>query len=210
MEKIEQVKFFKIIEWNVFIILLALSGYFMYEVLEQYISGKSSFAQSEKQITELPTMTFCFSSNGEYDGDVEYQYGTDFKIEYLIEWPPKSFGFLEVSKEIHKFNEIITFEKLITSYSGSCYKVSAKGMSIEKGKYTILLLHFVKTVPYDKLPHVKVYITSEENSYGVVRQRQFSFTFIQKWLISQFFFNMAFELMPSLDTEPPQKYIILP
>ena len=57
MEKIEQVKFFKIIEWNVFIILLALSGYFMYEVLEQYISGKSSFAQSEKQITELPTIT---------------------------------------------------------------------------------------------------------------------------------------------------------
>ena len=31
-------------------------------------------------------------------------------------------------------------------------------------------VHFVKSIPYEKLPYIKIYITSEKNSYGVVRQ----------------------------------------
>ena len=171
MRTITLSKFFKVIEWFIFICLLAVSAYFMYGVFEQYFSGKSSFTQSERRITELPSITMCFSSNGVFDGDVKYQYESDFKIEYLVEWPDKSVGFLKEGKNFNKYNETIFLKKITTTYTGTCYKVASTKPSINKGQYRSLILHFADSVTNnDSLPYVKIYVTSEKNSYGVVRQ----------------------------------------
>ena len=130
--------FFEVMEWILFFGLCGLSAVFMWEVWDKFISGKSSFTQSEEPINELPTITMCFSSNGKFDGDSEYQYALDFKISYHVD-VGIPFGFLKLGKNDNPF-ETINLSKIITGYSGTCYKVSSIPHSIPKRKYTSLIL----------------------------------------------------------------------
>ena len=59
----KQLKFIYIFEKVLFIGLCGLSVLFIKGVLEQYISRKTSFTQSQLPITELPTITICFSES---------------------------------------------------------------------------------------------------------------------------------------------------
>ena len=167
-------KVFRALDWFLFFAFSLLSVFFMFQVLEQYISGKSGFSTSEQPITELPTITICFTMNGKYDGDTpKYQYNSDFKIEYFVDWE-KSVGFLKEGRNINEFNETIYLEKILTKYSGTCYKVSAKLSATasfpflkHKGKYTFIIIHFDKSISEKDLPRLRVFITSEKNAYGI-------------------------------------------
>ena len=167
-------KFFRAIDWFLFFAFSLLSVFFMFQVLEQYISGKSGFSTSEQPITELPTITICFTMTGKYDGDTpKYQYNSDFKIEYRVDWKI-SVGFLKEGRNTNEFNETIYLQKILTKYSGTCYKVSAKLSATDssqflkhKGKYTSIIVYFNQSISEKKLPRLKVFITSEKNSYGI-------------------------------------------
>ena len=158
----------KVMEWILFFGLCGLSAVFMWEGWDKFISGKSSFTQSEEPINELPTITMCFSFNGKFDGYSDYQYTLDFKIFYHVD-VGTPFGFLKLGKNVNPF-ETIDLRKIITGYSGTCYKVSSIPHSIPKRKYTSLILYFNMSIPHEKLPYVKFYITSEKNAYGILEQ----------------------------------------
>ena len=164
---ISQIKLFKQIEWIFFILLCGLSINLMYAVLNEYFSGIKSFSNSRIPLTELPTITMCFSSNGKDTGDVEYRYQFDFQIEYEVDWK-KSVGFIKEGMNYNNYNETIKLEKVITVYSGICYKLTAKPNYIKSGKYTSIIFHFNKSIAYEKLPYILIYFSSEKNAPGIV------------------------------------------
>ena len=85
-----QTKYIQVIEWTLYFGLCGLSVFFMYGVLEQFYSGKTSFSQYDGPITELPTFMLCFSKSD--SGVTEYEYGSDFKIKYEIIYKTDNVG----------------------------------------------------------------------------------------------------------------------
>ena len=169
-----QTKFYKFVEWVVFICLLGLAAYFMIGVLEHYFSKKSSFTQSENQISELPTITMCFSSNGEFDGDVELKFGSDFNILYetskFSDFNFKGYsGYLKEGHNLFNDSETLILKKLTTRFSGICYKITSISHSSGKGVFRKLIWYFKESISHEDLPFLKIYSTSEKNSYGLTQ-----------------------------------------
>ena len=121
-----QAKIYKIIECIIFFCLIALAAFFMFGVLEHYFSRKSNFTQSEEKIIEHPTITICFSSNGDFVGDVEYQYGSDFRIllyyynSFTYDWFEQ---YLKEGNNLFDMNETLKLEMVLTKFAGICYKI---------------------------------------------------------------------------------------
>ena len=61
MLSITQYRFFKTVEWILFISLCLISVFFMWGVLEKFTSKDTSFKQYGETITEHPTITICFN-----------------------------------------------------------------------------------------------------------------------------------------------------
>ena len=122
---IKQLEWSKIMEWFTYLIFLGLSTYFMREAIDKYFSGKSSFFQYDQQMTDLPIVTFCFdkANNNENSTKSEYIYKTDFTLDYLIgnNGVYESIS-LKEGQQVKIINESVTIEKVITRYSGHCYK----------------------------------------------------------------------------------------
>ena len=81
-------------------------------------------------------------------------------------------GFLEEGKNSNIPGEIVNLEKLITMFMGNCYKIS----SVVTKEYTIkdltyILLHFNTLITKNDLPSLNVYLTSEDNAYGILFNR---------------------------------------
>ena len=66
------------------------------------------------------------------------------------------------------FSKEVTFEKLVTTYFGNCYKISTYEYPIIRGKVRQLYFHFNDSISHESLPSLKIFITSEQNSYGIV------------------------------------------
>ena len=69
-------KYFKILEWILYIILFLLSLYFTWGVFKKFDSKTTSMGQKEEPITNRPTLTVCFS-----DRKI-WKYGKDFNFSY--------------------------------------------------------------------------------------------------------------------------------
>ena len=162
-----QAKLLMTIEWISFFLLCCLSCYFMIGVLIEYLSESTSFIISSKPITALPTVTVCLSSNGKFHKNVEYEYKSDFQIEYHFD-AKKSIGFLKEGMNFNSFNETVKLEKIFTAFFGTCYKITAMPNYISKGRYISMLFHFKDSIPHEKLPYIRVFFTSEENAHGIM------------------------------------------
>ena len=72
-------------------------------------------------------------------------------------------------------NEIINLEILGTLYSFLCYKMTLQGAVDQKGPNTknwrTILVNFNKSISNENLPTLKIYFTSENNSYGIISNR---------------------------------------
>ena len=128
-----QLKFFKSIECMLFLGLCSLSIYFMWGVLDKYISGDRSFAKFEGKINEFPTITLCLNKPEDSDKMI-YEYGTDFEIEYRL-FKEGSYVLFESIFLIEGKNSSIKertlfLEKIITMFNGYCYKISVIGSFI--------------------------------------------------------------------------------
>ena len=154
-------KYIKLIEWVLYFCLCIISAFFMWEVLDKFFSGKSSFTQSEEPIKESPTVTICLTKP-------ELEFGKDFEIEYGQHGQDGKFLlFLKEHESSYVLKSEVILEKIATVYFGNCYKVTSKSDSFVK-HYTSFTLYFNQSILNDDLPNLKVYFTSEKNSYGVV------------------------------------------
>ena len=155
-------KYIKITEWILYFGLCILSAYFMEGVLDKFFSEKSSFTQSEEPIQDFPVITICLSKS-------EFEYGFDFNMEYGFHIGKEFHSiFLKEGESLTILEKDVYLEKLITLYFGNCYKISSKSTPITK-TYGQISLHFNKSVLNADLPNkLKVFATSEKNSYGVV------------------------------------------
>ena len=164
---------FKIIEWILFFGLCGLSAIFLWGVLDKFNSRKTSFTQSEEPIQDLPTIAICFSKPD--SRKTEYQYEQDFKIEYKILLGNQSLygNILREGINSNVFGEIVYLQKIITRYLGDCYKISSILSDHKLVKYgTRILLHFKKTIVEEDLPpFIKLFFTSEKNSYGIIESQ---------------------------------------
>ena len=169
-----QAKYFQVINYAFFFGLCGLSVYFMHGVLEKFFSGKTSFSQSEETINELPTITICFIKPNLIKP--EYEYGLDFKIQYLIyEKHDISLQynysiFLKEGENLVPFGEILWLEKIITLNDGNCFKLtSVLTKKYIMKSYTFIRLYFNDSITEEDFPiSAEIFVTSEKNSYGVV------------------------------------------
>ena len=174
----QQPKCFHVIEYSLFICLCGLSVYFTQGVLDKFFSEKTSIALSEEPINELPSIMICFEKPN--SRGTEYQYGSDFKILYLIVGPTNSNNLPfagHLSEELKEgenstlFDEIVYLEKIITIHGTHCFKLT----SVLTNKFTIMhytqqiYLYFNESINEENLPtSLKIIVTSEKNAYGVV------------------------------------------
>ena len=167
----QRINYFKILEWSLFLGLCGISAIFMQGVLNKYFSGKTSIAQSESTITELPTVVLCFTIPNSRTTDFEY--GSDFKIKYSVTVSSgESAIFLEQGKYAKVMGESINFENITTENLGYCYKLTSNltyGYMIKE--YTDFQIYFNESIPQEDLPSLKIYLTSEKISYGIVYSR---------------------------------------
>ena len=96
----------------------------------------------------------CFSSNGEFDGDVELKFGSDFEILYeTSKFTDFNFkGYSEYLKEGHNsFNESETLilKMLNTKYSGICYKITSIPHSSGQGVFRKLIWYFNESISHE-------------------------------------------------------------
>ena len=161
-------KCFKVIECTLFFGLCGLSTVFLWGALDKFNSGKTSFTQSEDPIKDLPTITVCFSNP--YS---RFEYEQDFKIDYQIMFENESISstFLKEGQNSTLSGEIIHLQKMITRYFGNCYKISTiLSDQLMTKSYTRFgfYVYFNKPVLNESLLFVKVFLSSEKNSYGVI------------------------------------------
>ena len=155
------------------IILFLLSIPILAQIFSQFISESSSFKQSEEPIKEIPTITICTPYTGlKYGIDLNISIGFYDYVTFIEE------GQDEYSwKENGNFKENITLEILRSLIlKGFCYKISKKItydiVHMDDG-YKSITMSFNKSIPFDKLPDVDIFLTSEKNSYGVLQYEWF-------------------------------------
>ena len=71
---ISQDRFFKILEWILFIGFIITSGWFVSDVLKQFFSHKTSFSQSKEKVTNYPVVNIDF---GHPSSEVRLKYNAD-------------------------------------------------------------------------------------------------------------------------------------
>ena len=119
----QQSKYIQAIEWILYFGLCGLSAFFMHGVLEKFFSGKTSFTLSEESVKELPTFMLCFSNSNL--SNIEYEYGTDFKIKFQTSYRNSyPYVFLKEGGNSTLLGETIRLEKITTMYLGNCYKIA--------------------------------------------------------------------------------------
>ena len=145
---------FKIIEWMILILLLMVSIYFMWDVMNKYNSKDTSFKHYKKSLTEYPTLVFSLYP-------WSYKLGVNFNI-IIDQHHELSFGNTSIDENI------VSLEPVETVF-GNYFRLQKISLSreIKPTKFSILF-KFNQTIPKEELPLTKLYITSEENSYGIV------------------------------------------
>ena len=156
------------VEIILLLVLFSLSLPILAQIFSQFISESSSFKQSEEPIKEFPTITICTPYTS-------FKYGVDLNISMwiydymmLIEEGEYEYSW----KENGNFIEMIKLEKFQSLLlEGFCYKISKNItydiVNMDDG-YNTIILSFNKSIPYDKLPDVDMFLTSEKNSLGIL------------------------------------------
>ena len=156
-------KYFKFIEWILFVGLCALSGVFMGGVLDKFFSRKTSFTQSEEPIKELPVLMICFTKPESRKTD--YEYDKDFTIEYGTQYSKNSTFIVEEAKTTI-FQGILYLSKFQTFYMGNCYKITIEPNTENMlNHWRKFFLNFNETIRDFELPLTDIYVTSENNAY---------------------------------------------
>ena len=163
----------KLLQFIFLFILCIVAFGFMKEVLEQFNSNDTSLKMSEVPIKHYPTITFCFQNN-------LLTYGSDFNISYKyvvlqgenVEYEPE---YTNYEYDENYYGDIpdlrVKFQKIFSNiHGGFCYLIKQLNEQIIKshGDYVSIHVNFDSSLPFESLPSVEMYLTSESNSYGVI------------------------------------------
>ena len=150
---------FDSIDWLLFLGFAILAAHFMIGVIDQYQEKTTSFSQSLRPITKMPTILICI------EGDPISNYKEDVKLGYsaeVREW---------IHKDNIKENETYVFKDANETFQ--VYQVQDKCVMIEsnltspyKHGRRWIVLKFEK-----KMTKVHFYFTSKANSIGSVFQQ---------------------------------------
>ena len=113
-------KLCKVLEWIIYLGLLIGALYLMKEVFYKYNSEDTSFKQVEEPITELPTLTLCFS---DYH-DIGNKLG-NFSIFYNDFFSNEFYQIGIGSNFIEDYKENVTVDLMTTVYSGPCIRMNS-------------------------------------------------------------------------------------
>ena len=139
--------FLKFMEWFIFMILSILALLCIKDVYHNFQSGDTSFKNYKIPITEAPTVVFCLISKN--DPMMKYEFGRDFTIKY---------DYQDVMDSGAKF------DKISTDHSEMCYKINVQIVQFQAS----IEINFRESIHIENLPLTNFYVTSEQNSYGIV------------------------------------------
>ena len=189
-----QTKYIQVIEWVLYFGLCGISVFFMYGVLDNFFSGRTSFTHSDEPVDEFPTIMLCFSKNNW--GKAEYEYGSDFKIKYGGFYENGfQHAFLKEGENSTLMEEIIYLEKIMTISMGNCFKITPfLTNTYLKKELTDILIYFNESVHQETFHTLDIFITSERNSYGVVVNEWYNGKVLKTQVKKGF--EKAFDLKP--------------
>ena len=155
-------KYFKFLEWICYFGLCGLAILLTWQVVSKFLEKESSFIQSRKTIVRAPTIALCFSPK-----NLDYTYGLDFNISIYSSYTAYAKDISRrLSLDLYKDKE--KFQEIITSYSGKCYKVIADTFNGSQSMFKVVTVNFnTEKHPLEKIPKLKVHITSEDNFFGI-------------------------------------------
>ena len=197
-------KFFKIVEWTIFLGLCMVSYFAIIKVWEQYQSYDSNFKRSTKSGSDVPTVLIYFRSTKNQANGKDFEFGTDFNLSYSV-WGRSNKTFLNRGLnniEINARKIQVRYEPL--KYPGCLHKMAHKISSnfISKSEIAEISIHFNKSILTKNLPNVNIHLTSEKNAYG--------FNFLGEYFEGQYliFYGLQFgkELWIRVH---PEKYLAL-
>ena len=150
------------------LILFSLSVPFLSEILRQFFSESSTFKLSEVPIKEFPTITICTPYKS-------FEYGPNLNISITLgmfnHYVHLEEGKNTITWSNNKEDKIILKQFYSRVVGGFCYQItkniSYKIENMDDG-YNSLLLSFNKSITYDELPDIEFFLTSDENSPGVL------------------------------------------
>ena len=164
----------KFLDITLFLVFSSAAIGFIWQGLMQYLSKDTSFKRAERQVTELPTVTFCLKPPdfdvSDWGPPYDYVLGKNFNISYLIYDDAFQVKWTNISSEgrvnISEYSETIHVLQLATYYN--CYKFNATGPKII-GVTRNIKLDFLTTMNKSKLPEEVLFtLTSEHNVYSVL------------------------------------------
>ena len=189
---------FEIVEWLAWIALIIGVITFVKGVYFEYKTKDTSIKVATKKMTEIenPTITLCFQPYVKYSelnsfnlsysnflnfeiplknlsmdwqdfyNRVTYKIGRDFNIYmsinndyYLI--------IIDNANLTKPYSDWIELEEVYTLFTGLCYKITPK-IKTSGGLPTSFILNFDETMPKYNIPKIEMFLTSEENSYGII------------------------------------------
>ena len=160
-------KVFVIFEWVISLALGLTSIFCMKGVIQNYISGATSFRMYYEPITELPTLTICpiheFRS---------YTYGKDFIIIYS-QYNSKGFTLLEGKNNLLHENmpthEEVYLKKITTFWSKETCFILATNTSIDYFYLMNITIKYDDIMQEKDIPSLRIQLTSKANSYGLIK-----------------------------------------
>ena len=161
-----QVNYFRVMECILYLVLFSVSAFFMWGVLDKFVSGKTSFSQSKEPTMKFPTITLCFSK---HDSTItSYEYELDFVIKYFY-WSEdnKTSTFLVTGSNSSVLGKVVHINKLTAAYMGTCYEINRESNGVIGNKFQEFMLYFNRSIPFKDLPLLKIFFSSEKNVYGI-------------------------------------------
>ena len=175
--------FLVLLEWSIFSGLIIGVGFFVQEVWNDYQTQVTTVKQYSEKWEEIvpPTMTFCFNppvkpsvldkynisilellGYGSFETNTSlleegiYQLGRDFNVTRLGN-----------NLQLEDNDKKESIKQIYTFWNGICYKFISK-VKIKKLEYFGIDIVMNHNIMNEKLPELDFYVTTEENSYGII------------------------------------------
>ena len=101
----------------------------------------------------------------EFNNEISYVLGADFNLTYVDQEYNEN-GLNEGENYIQYYNGNITLEKLQTVWSGLCYKITFTFFTFDRPNFSLVFNN--ETVSLEDIPLPEIYVTSENNAYGIL------------------------------------------
>ena len=164
--------------WLLYIGLAGLSFLFVSETLKEYVEKKTTYHTSISPITQddIPTLTICFN----HQEPIEPQNGKHFSItshipknasEYIFTKLVEGENYVTILETNQTYRLILRSLKVRQNQRGirrKCIKITP--LNTQFKSFDFHIHSFNKSKP----EKAHIYITSEENAYGVIFQRWFN------------------------------------